>query len=127
MKVAHVALWTRDIAAAAHFWKHYFNAEVGPLYRSARRPGFTSCFVRLTSDSAQIELMTAPWVADKTADEAMGWDHIAISLGSPVAVETLAARCAIDGLLLSKPRTTGDGFYEAVIGAPDGTRVEITS
>jgi lactoylglutathione lyase len=127
MRVSHVALWTRDIAAAAHFWKHYFDAEIGSLYQSARRPGFASLFVRLPSDSVRIELMTAPWVAGKETDECIGWDHIAISLGSHEAVATLAARCDFDGLLLSKPRTTGDGFYEAVIGAPDGTRVEITT
>lgn len=127
MQLAHVALWTRDIVAAADFWQRYFNANVGPLYHSARRPGFTSCFVKLASGGAQIELMSAHWVEDKPADECIGWDHIALSLGSAHAVDTLAERCQGDGILLSAPRLTGDGFYEAVIMAPDGTRIEITS
>jgi lactoylglutathione lyase len=127
MRLAHMALWTRDITRSADFWQRYFNAEVGPLYRSARRPGFTSCFVRLPLDQLQIELMSAPWVDEKSADECLGWDHIAISLGKAEAVDTLAERCRTDGILLSGPRLTGDGFYEAVIVAPDGTRVEITS
>jgi lactoylglutathione lyase len=127
MRLAHMALWTRDISAASDFWQRYFNAEVGPLYRSARRPGFTSCFVRVASDQFQIELMSAPWVDEKSADECMGWDHIAISLGDAKAVDALAERCRTDGILLSGPRLTGDGFYEAVIAAPDGTRIEITS
>jgi lactoylglutathione lyase len=127
MRLAHVALWTRDITAAAGFWHEYFNAEIGPLYHSARRPGFTSCFVRLAPDSLQVELMTGPWVVAKAGDECFGWDHIAISLGDADAVDALAKRCATNGILLSGPRRTGDGFYEAVIVAPDGTRVEITS
>ena len=127
MRLAHVALWTRDITTAAEFWHKYFNAEVGPLYHSDRRPGFRSCFIRLTPDSLQIELMTGPWVAVKAADECLGWDHIAVSLGDADAVDALAERCATNGILLSGPRHTGDGFYEAVIAAPDGTRVEITS
>jgi len=127
MRLAHVALWTRDITTAAEFWRKYFNAEVGPLYHSARRPGFTSCFIRLTPDSLQIELMTGPWVAARAADECLGWDHIAVSLGDADAVDAFAERCAANGILLSGPRRTGDGFYEAVIVAPDGTRVEITS
>ncbi|MBN3854012.1 glyoxalase/bleomycin resistance/extradiol dioxygenase family protein [Paraburkholderia sp. Ac-20340] len=127
MRVTHVALWTRDLVGAADFWRQYFDAEVGAIYKSARRPGFESCFVQFPGGGAQIELMTAPWVGDKSADECIGWDHIALSLGSKEAVDALAARCDASGLLLSSPRMTGDGFYEAVLVAPDGTRVEITS
>jgi lactoylglutathione lyase len=126
MRVAHVALWTRDLANAGSFWKQYFDAEVGARYRSSRRPGFESCFVRLPDGGVQIELMAAPWAEEKGGDECIGWDHIAISLGSREAVDALAARCAAGGRLQSGPRTTGDGFYEAVLVAPDGTRVEIT-
>lgn len=126
MRVVHVALWTRDIAGAGSFWKKYFDAEVGARYRSSRRPGFESRFVRLPDGGVEIELMAAPWTEEKGGDECLGWDHIAISLGSREAVDALAARCDGDGRLLSGPRTTGDGFYEAVLLAPDGTRVEIT-
>ena len=31
------------------------------------------------------------------------------------------------GLLLSPPRRTGDGFYEAVVRTPEGILVEITA
>ena len=58
--------------------------------------------------------------------ESVGWDHVAIALGEVRAVDELAARCAADGRLVSPPRVTGDGFYEAVLAMPDGTRVEIT-
>jgi lactoylglutathione lyase len=124
--IVHVALWTRDLEQAASFWCRYFGARAGRMYRSQRRRGFVSCFVTLPGGGATIELMTAPWLADARDPDSVGWDHIAISLGDRAAVDDLAARCDADGLLVSAPRMTGDGFYEAVIAAPDGTRVEIT-
>lgn len=126
MRLAHVALWTRDLEGAAAFWRRYFAATVGEPYRSRRRPGFASRFVTLP-DGGAIELMTGPWVGGRAAAESVGWDHVAISLGDARAVDELAARCAADGLLVSPPRTTGDGFYEAVLAMPDGTWVEITA
>lgn len=126
MRLAHVALWTRDLDAAAAFWSDYFDAEVGDLYESRNRPGFRSRFVKL-SDGGAIELMAGPWIETASPAERAGWDHVAISLGSEAAVDGLAARCRAEGCLVSGPRRTGDGFYEAVIAAPDGIRVEITS
>ena len=126
MRLAHVALWTLDLDAAAAFWARTFDAEVGNLYESRNRPGFRSRFVRL-KDGGAIELMAGPWVEAVVPGERAGWDHVAVSLGSEAAVDALADRCRAEGCLLSGPRRTGDGFYEAVITAPDGTRVEITS
>jgi lactoylglutathione lyase len=126
MRLAHVALWTLDLDAAAAFWRRYFDADVGDLYESRNRPGFRSRFVSLP-DGGAIELMAGPWVAAVAPDERVGWDHVAVSLGSKAAVDALAALCEADGCLLSAPRRTGDGFYEAVIAAPDGIRIEITS
>lgn len=127
MHLAHVALWTKDLEAGASFWRLYFAAEVGEAYHSTRRPGFVSRFITLPEGRAQIELMTGPWLADTGYDERNGWDHIAVSLGDAQKVDLLAERCRQDGNLISPPRTTGDGFYEAVIAMPDGTRVEITA
>jgi lactoylglutathione lyase len=126
MNVAHIALWTRDLSESATFWRRYFDAEIGDVYNSARRPGFVSCFVSLPGATTKIELMAAPWINDSTATELVGWDHLAISLGSPAAVDAIAERCSIEGLLISAPRTTGDGFYEAVVRTPDGILIEVT-
>ena len=134
MKLAHAALWTTDLDAAAAFWEELFGATVGEPYRSQRRPGFVSRFVRLRGDAgapqeegARIELMTGPWIsADPPPPSGSGWDHIAISLGSRAAVDALAGRCRERGCLVAEPRTTGDGFYEAIVAMPDGTPVEIT-
>ena len=127
MRLAHIAVWTRDLEGAAAFWRQYFGASVGEAYHSRRRPGFISRFVTLPGSEARIELMTGPWISHPAAVESAGWDHIAISLGNAAAVDELAARCDADGLLVSPPRTTGDGFYEAVLAMPDGTRIEITA
>ncbi len=127
MKISHVALWTRDLQAAAEFWRTYFTAEVGEIYRSKRRPGFVSCFATLPGNGAVLELMSGPWVEGGQAPEQVGWTHIAISLGSAAAVDALAARCAAAGLLVSNARTTGDGFYEAVVRTPEGILIELTA
>ncbi|ASW09931.1 VOC family protein [Rhizobium sp. 11515TR] len=126
MRITHVALWTRDMQSAAEFWEEYFGATTGPLYSSARRPGFTSRFVSLPDEGGQIELMSGPWLPEDGYSERQGWDHIAIALKDNDAVDSLAKRCKEDGILKLGPRTTGDGFYEAVIAMPDGTPVEIT-
>ncbi len=126
VRFAHVALWTRDLDAAAVFWATYFGAQVGEPYYSARRPGFVSRFATLPGEDMQIELMSAPWISD-SAQDAVGWTHIALKLGSEAAVDELASRCDAAGLLASAPRMTGDGFYEAVVKMPDGTPLEITA
>ncbi|MFO1113150.1 MAG: VOC family protein [Rhodospirillales bacterium] len=127
MKIHHVALWTRDIEAAARFWADYFGARIGERYESPRRPGFVSRFLRLEGGAA-IELMTGPWLAVAEPElEREGWAHIAVTVGSRAMVRSLAERLQAAGLLVSGPRLTGDGFYEAVARTPDGALVEITA
>jgi len=125
MRIAHTALWTRNLDAAARFFATYFDATVGEPYQSKNRVGFTSRFANLPGGDDQIELMSGPWVTDANR-ESVGWDHIAIALSSESAVDALAERCRLDGCLRSGPRWTGDRFYEAVIVMPDGSAVEIT-
>ncbi|WP_287179923.1 VOC family protein [Mesorhizobium sp.] len=128
-KVTHVALWTADLETSAAFWSRYFDATIGERYESRRRPGFASRFVELDGGPS-VELMTGPWVPDditRAGAEVPGWAHIAVSVGSQDAVDVLARRLDEHGLLVSQPRTTGDGYYEAVARTPDGSLVEITS
>jgi lactoylglutathione lyase len=128
MKIAHVALWTLDLDEAVAFWTTFFDAKAGAPYESKRRAGFQSRFVAL-SDGPTIELMTGPWLAPgpSVAPEQIGWSHIAVSVQSREAVDALARRLADAGLLLSQPRTTGDGFYETTARTPDGILIEITT
>ncbi len=128
MPIAHVALWTADLDAAAAFWTRHFAAVVGDEYVSRNREGFRSRFVRFAEGPA-IELMTGPWLDGAPADpgERIGWTHLAVSLGSEAAVDAAAARLAAEGALVSPPRHTGDGYYEAVARTPEGALVEITA
>ncbi len=126
MRIAHVALWTRDLDRSASFWATTFGASVGELYESARRPGFASRFLSL-QDGATVELMAAPWLEPALGGgEREGWAHMAVSVGSERAVRDLADRMSKEGVLVDGPRWTGDGFFEAVIKDPDGNLVEIT-
>ncbi len=124
MKLAHVALWTTELEEAARFWRAYFDAEIGPRYESRNRPGFASRFATLPGSGLRIELMEGPWVRPHPG-EASGWAHVALSVGSRAEVDRIAERFRQDGLLVSAPRRTGDGYYEAVVRAPDGTLIEI--
>lgn len=128
MKIAHVALWTRDLDEAVEFWTTFFGAKAGSPYESKRRAGFRSRFLEL-AEGPTIELMTGPWLAAQPSDapEQIGWSHIAISVHARDAVDALAKRLEDAGLLLSQPRTTGDGFYEATATTPDGILIEITT
>ena len=124
MKLAHIALWTPRLEEAVRFWQGYFDAEIGPRYDSSNRPGFASRFATLPGADLQIELMEGPWVGPHPG-EVTGWAHIALSVGSATEVDRIAERFGADGLLVSAPRRTGDGYYEAVVRAPDGTLIEI--
>lgn len=126
-QLAHVAFWTRDLDASAAFWKEHFGAEVGELYHSKRQPGFTSRFLRLPNSNLVLELMSAPWVGDADDKTRTGCTHLAISLGGSDQVDAAAKHFAALGLLAAAPRTTGDGFYEALVKMPDGTLLEITA
>ena len=135
-RIAHVALWTRDVETLERlraFYDRHFGARAGVLYRSARQPGFASYFLSFGS-GPQLELMTLPERA-ATATEALdadaprpGYAHVALSLGSTAAVDALTARLSDDGVrVLSPPRWTGDGYYESVVADPDGNVVELTA
>ena len=128
MQITHVALWTQNLVATTKFSKTYFDCSIGEEYASLNRKGFKSRFVKF-QNGPTIEMMTGPWLKrENTTDiERVGWAHIAISLGSEESVRELATRFDQDGLLVSQPRFTGDGFYEAVAKSPDDILVEITS
>lgn len=126
MKVAHVALWTRDLDALCQFWARVFGAEVGAVYDSRNRPGYRSRFLTF-AEGPSVEVMTGPWVGDPAGHEASGYAHLALSLGSRAAVDQLSAAMRAEGRLVSGPRLTGDGYYEAVLRDLDGNLIEIVA
>ena len=127
MKIAHIDLWTRQLDQQARFWVAFFDGEINEKYCSQTNPGFESFFVRIGDDIA-IELMTKPGLTALTADNNhTGWVHLAITVGGTENVDRLAKRAAEQDILVSAPRTTGDGYYEAVIKDPDGNLIEIVA
>lgn len=99
MKIAHVALWTRDIDAQLAFWQRYFNGEAGEEYVSRNRPGFVSRFVSLAAGPT-LEIMRVPTLLPAQAlEERVGWAHIALSLGDERQVDRLAQRAQQEGIL----------------------------
>lgn len=127
MKIAHIALWTRQLEQQARFWVAFFDGEINEKYCSQTNPGFESFFVKI-GDGIAIELMTKPGLVAQTADNNhTGWVHLAITVGGAEKVDMLANRAAAQGILVSPPRTTGDGYYEAMIKDPDGNLIEIVA
>ncbi|QMI05260.1 VOC family protein [Citrobacter sp. RHB25-C09] len=125
MKIAHMALWTTDLETMARFWGDFFGGTINEKYCSENNPGFESYFVRVGEEIA-IELMTKPRLRSVLPDNhTTGWVHLALSVGSKEQVNALAKKAEEKGILVSPPRTTGDGYYEAVIKDPDGNYIEI--
>ena len=56
-----------------------------------------------------------------------GYIHLAFSVGSKEKVDELTEILKNDGYeVLSRPRTTGDGYYESCILGIEGNQIEIT-
>lgn len=119
MKIEHAASWVSDLERACSFYERWFRATKSPKYSSKRRP-FTSYFLSM-GPGARLELMVSPGEAPRMA-------HIAVSVGSRDAVDRLIEEMKAAGVhIVSDPRQTGDGYYEAVVTDTEGNFVEITS
>lgn len=128
MRLEHVAIWTTDLERLRAFYERYFDARAGERYRSATRPGFTSYFLTFPHGDGRLELMAAPGLAATAGAAAVGYAHIALTVGSRADVEALTERMRGDGVrVVSGPRQTGDGYFESVVADPDGNEVEITA
>lgn len=127
MKIAHMALWTQNLEQQARFWVSFFDGKINEKYCSKTNPGFESYFVKIGEDIA-IELMTKPGLVGQQPDNnCCGLVHLAISVGGSENVDAVAMQAQKQGILVSGPRTTGDGYYEAVIKDPDGNLIEIVA
>jgi lactoylglutathione lyase len=127
MNIHHIAIWTNDIECIRSFYVTYFGCTHGDKYINPAK-GFESYFLRF-ENSASIEIMWNARVAGRMgerSDAAPGFTHLAISIGSKEEVDTLTERLRGDGYaVVGEPRTTGDGYYEAVVLDPEGNRIEL--
>jgi lactoylglutathione lyase len=129
MKIEHIALWVNDLEATKAFYEKYFNAKSNSLYHNKAK-NFTSYFLSF-ENGCRLELMHRPDVSEHYKNyekQNLGLIHFAISVGSKEKVDSLTNQLGNDGFtIVGKPRTTGDGYYEAVILDPENNIVEINS
>jgi lactoylglutathione lyase len=118
-QIEHAAVWVSDLERGRAFYEHWFKATAGEKYSSSKRD-FTSYFLSLGS-GARLELMTSPGEAPRLA-------HIAVSVRSRDAVDRLVKAMEAAGVqIVTGPRLTGDGYYEASVIDTEGNLIEITS
>ena len=125
MKIDHIALYVNDLEKMRAFYEKYFAAKANQIYHNPNT-GLKTYFLEFDT-SARIEIMTKEKLnaVAKELDNA-GYIHIAFSVGNKSKVDELTKRLENDGFkIISKPRTTGDGYYESCILDPENNRIEI--
>jgi len=126
MHIDHIAIWTNDIEAVKEFYLRYFNCTAGDKYINPLK-GFSSYFISF-GEGTRIELMKREDIVTGREGDNLGLAHLSINIGSREAVDRLTGQIEKDGhLIVSKPRVTGDGYYESVILDPEGNMVEIVA
>lgn len=127
MRIDHAALYVRDLEGIRAFYERYFGARAGAKYINPRT-GLSTYFLSFDGEG-RLEIMQRPGLSPRTERQlAEGYVHLAFSLGSREAVDTLTGRLRADGYeVLSGPRTTGDGYYESCVLDPEGNPIELVA
>lgn len=124
MKIAHLAIWTRDIEKMKDFYVKYFEAQSNEKYVNERK-GFESYFLTFEG-GASLELMRRRDIVSESLKDALGYAHMAFDLGTREDVDRLTEILKADGCIHKDgPRLTGDGYYEAVLLDPEGNTIEL--
>lgn len=126
MKIEHIALYVKDLEKARDFFVKYFGGTSNCGYHNPKTD-FRSYFISF-EDGARLELMNKPEMSDdEKKPSRSGYAHVAFSVGSKSAVDSLTAKLKTAGYeVVSGPRTTGDGYYESCIVAIEENLIEIT-
>lgn len=126
MKIEHVAMYVNDLVGARDFFVKYLGAKSNDGYHN-QKTDFRSYFLTF-ADGARLEIMNKPGMADLPKElNRTGYAHLAFSLDSKEAVDSLTEQLRSDGYeVVSGPRTTGDGYYESCVVAIEGNQIELT-
>jgi lactoylglutathione lyase len=126
MHIDHIAVWTGNIEIEKNFFLKYFECTVNEKYFNPGKQ-FSSYFITFAG-GARIELMSRADIISRRAGETLGTAHIALNAGSREKVDRLTKIIERDGyMVISKPRVTGDGYYESAILDPENNIIEIIS
>jgi len=126
VQIDHLAIWTSDLEKEKDFFMKYFDCSVGEKYVNQKKQ-FSSYFISFTG-RARIELMKRDDLTMDRAGETLGIAHIALDTGSREKVDDLTSVLEHDGhRIVSRPRITGDGYYESVVLDPEGNVIELMS
>jgi lactoylglutathione lyase len=125
MKINHIALYTNDLERMKLFYETYFHAVSNQGYHN-KTTDLRTYFLSF-EDNTRLEIMARPNLIPLTlAPLNTGYIHLAFSVGSKDKVDILTNTLEKDGyIVFSKPRTTGDGYYESCVLDPDGNQIEI--
>lgn len=125
MKIDHVAMYVNDLEAEKNFFVKYFDAKAGSKYTNFRND-FSNYFLSF-DDGSRLEIMTRNTSADSQKPRyRTGYHHISICVGDRKDVDDLMKFFDSEGVIVvSGARTTGDGYYEAVVVDPEGNEIEI--
>ena len=126
MIIEHIAMYVNDLEVARDFFVKYLGGSSNEGYHN-EATGFRSFFISFDG-GARLELMTKPDLLDHNKPlNRTGYAHIAFSVGSREKVDELTKNLNTDGYeVVSGPRTTGDGYYEACFVVIEGNQIEIT-
>lgn len=125
MRIDHISIYVEDLEAERDFFIKYFGASAGSRYSNFRTDS-TNYFIKF-DDGARLEIMKRETSIDvHNKPQRTGYNHIAISVGDRKDVDDMVKRMEADGVqIFSGARTTGDGYYSAVIVDPEGNGIEI--
>jgi len=126
MKIEHIAMYVNDLEAARDFFIKYLGAVSNDGYHNIKTD-FMSYFLSF-GDGARLEIMKNPIMEDPKKNlNRTGYIHLAFSLGSKEAVDSLTERLKADDFeVISGPRITGDGYYESCIRVFEDNQIELT-
>ena len=126
MKIEHAALYVKDLESEKDFFVKYFDGKPNEKYHNTKT-SFQSYFLTFVGGT-RLELMQKPEMPNlEKPFNRTGWAHIAFSLGSRERVDELTAQLRIDGYeIVSRPRVTGDGYYESCFLDREGNQFELT-
>jgi len=125
MKIDHVALYVKDLEGTKEFYKKYFGATANQKYNNPKT-GLETYFLTFDGEE-RLEIMTRPELQENQKNAMQyGYIHLSFSVGSKQKVDDLTHLLKSDGyIVISEPRTTGDGYYESCVLDAENNQIEI--